>query len=53
MLNLCEIIHLEVDDLMKLMKENEEFLSNVNKALNKIRVEEIECIKKNNTPPAI
>ena len=53
MLNLCEIIHLEVDALVELFKDNEEFLSNVNKALNKIKVEELECLKKNNTQQTI
>tara|TARA_R100000655_G_scaffold110052_1_gene167208 strand:+ start:741 stop:902 length:162 start_codon:yes stop_codon:yes gene_type:complete len=49
MLNPCEIIHLEVDELVKLIKEKEEFSIKLSKALNKIKVEELECLKKNNT----
>ena len=40
---------MDVDQLVILLKEDPDFCSKVNKALNKIRVEELECLKKNNT----
>ena len=46
MLNLSDI---DVDQLVKLLKEDPEFCSKINKALNKLKVEELECLKKNNT----
>lgn len=40
---------MDVDQLVILLKKDLDFCSKVNKALNKIRVEELECLKKNNT----